>query len=105
MLKTIWEASEDGTIAQMLANSTAVTQLAEPLIEAMLREDDGKHFRRDIGAHDLSQYLIATALSLLLGIIPGTEDVDVARRYIDVFVVPAIVRDPNRPRAVFPRQM
>jgi AcrR family transcriptional regulator len=69
LLKTIWEASEEGTIAQMLANSTAVTQLAEPLIEAMLREDDGKHFRRDIRAHDLTQYLIATALSLLLGII------------------------------------
>jgi hypothetical protein len=89
----------------MLANSTAVTQVAEPLIEAMLREDDGKHFRRDIRAHDLTQYLIATALSLLLGINPGTEDVDVARRYIDVFVLPAIVSNPPQPRAVFRRQM
>jgi hypothetical protein len=49
-------------------------------------------------AHDLTQYLIATALSLLLGIIPGTEDVD-------VFVLPAIVSNPPQPRSVFPRQM
>jgi AcrR family transcriptional regulator len=105
LLKTIWEASGECTIAQMLANSTAVTQLAEPLIDTMLREDDGKHFRRDVGARDLTQYLIATALSLLLGIIPGTEDADVARRYIEVFVLPAIVRDPPQPHAVFPRQM
>ena len=87
----------------MLANSTTVTQLAEPMIEAMLREDGGKHFRRHINAHDLTQYLIATALSLLLGIIPGTNDTDVARRYIDAFILPAIVTDPPQPGAVFPR--
>jgi hypothetical protein len=52
---------------------------------------------------ELTQYLVATALTLLLGIIPGSEDAEVARRYIDVFVLPAIVRDPQ-PRAVFPRQ-
>jgi hypothetical protein len=92
---TISEASEEGTIAQMLANSATVTQLAEPVIEAMLREDGGKHFRRDINAHDLTQYLIATALSLLLGIIPGTNNTDVARRYIEAFILPAIVTDPS----------
>ncbi|HME76760.1 MAG TPA: hypothetical protein VKI00_14240 [Mycobacterium sp.] len=81
-----------------------ISSPAEPLIEAALREDDGKHFRRDIGGHDVTQYLIATALSLLLGIIPGTEDIAVARHYIDVVVLPAIVTDPLRPRAVFPRQ-
>jgi AcrR family transcriptional regulator len=104
LLKTISEASDEGTIAHMLANSTTVRQLAERAIEAVLREDAGKLFRRDIDAQDLTQYLVATALSLLLGIIPGSEDAEVARRYIDVFVLPAIVRDPPQPRAVFPRQ-
>jgi hypothetical protein len=92
---TISEASEEGTIAQMLANSATVTQLAEPVIEAILREDGGKHFRRDINAHDLTEYVIATALSLLLGIIPGTNNTDVARRYIEDFILPAIVTDPS----------
>jgi AcrR family transcriptional regulator len=105
LLETISEASDEGTIAHMLANNATVRQLAEPAIEAVLREDAGKHFRRDIDAHDLTQFLIATALSLLLGIIPGSENADVTRRYIEVFVLPAIVRDPPQPRAVFPRQM
>jgi AcrR family transcriptional regulator len=104
LLKTISDASDEGIVAQMLARSAAVAQVAEPLVEAVLRQDDGKHFRTDIGAHDLTRYLISTALSLLLGIIPGTENVDVARRYIEAFVLPAIVREPPRPRPVFPQR-
>ena len=104
LLETISEASEDGTIAHMLANNPTVRQLAEPVVQAVLREDAGKHFRPDIDAHDLTQFLIATALSLLLGIIPGSDDAEVARRYVEVFVLPAIVKDPPQPRAVFPRQ-
>jgi AcrR family transcriptional regulator len=103
LLKTISEAADEGTIAQMLTNSTAVRQLAEPVIEAMLREDAGQHFRRGINPQDLTQFLITTALSLLLGIIPDSENVDVARHYIEVFVLPAIVRDPPQTRSVFPR--
>ena len=103
LLKTISEASTEGTLAQMLANTTTVRRLAEPVIEAMLRDDAGQHFRRGIHAQDVTQFLIATALSLLLGIIPDSEDVDVARHYIETFVLPAIVSDPPQPRAVFPR--
>jgi hypothetical protein len=87
----------------MLANSSTVTRLAEPRIEAMLREDAGRHFRRGIHSQDLTQFLIATALGFLLGIIPDSENADVARHYIEVFVLPAIIRDPPQPRAVFPR--
>ena len=89
----------------MLANSAAVKRLAEPIIEAMLREDAGRHFRRGIHPQDLTQFLIATAMSLLLGIISGSENADVARHYIEVFVLPAIIRDPPQPRAVFPRAL
>jgi AcrR family transcriptional regulator len=103
LLKTITEAADEGTVAQMLAKSSTVMRLAEPRIEAMLREDAGQHFRRGIHPQDLTQFLIATALSLLLGIIPDSENADVARHYIEVFVLPAIIRDPPQPRAVFPR--
>jgi AcrR family transcriptional regulator len=85
--------------------SDAVKRLAEPRIEAMLCEDAGQHFRPGIHPQDLTQFLIATALSLLLGIIPDSENADVARHYIEVFVLPAIVRDPPRPRVVFPRAL
>ncbi|MFZ3269425.1 MAG: TetR/AcrR family transcriptional regulator [Mycobacterium sp.] len=103
LLKTITDAADEGTVAQMLANSSTVTGLAEPLIEAMLREDAGQHFRPGIHSQDLTQFLIATALSLLLGIIPDSENADVARHYIEVFVLPAIIKDPPQPRTVFPR--
>jgi AcrR family transcriptional regulator len=103
LLKTISEAADEGTVAQMLASSSTVTRLAEPMIEAMLREDAGQRFRSGIHPQDVTQFLIATALSLLLGIIPDSENADVARHYIEVFVLPAIIRDPPQPRAVFPR--
>ena len=103
LLKTISDAADEGTVAQMLANSTTVTRLAEPQIEAMLREDAGQHFRSGIHPQDLTQFLVATALSLLLGIIPGSENPDVARHYIEVFALPAIIKDPPHPRAVFHR--
>lgn len=103
LLKTISEAADEGTVAQMLANSAAVRQLADPMIEAMLREDPGQHFRPGIHPQDLTQFLIATALSLLIGIVPGSENAEVARHYIEVFILPAIAKDPPRPRVVFPR--
>jgi AcrR family transcriptional regulator len=103
LLKTISDAADEGTVAQMLANSGTVTRQAEPMIEAMLREDAGQHFRRGLHPQDLTQFLVATALSLLLGIVPGSENADVARHYIEVFVLPAIIKAPPRPRAVFPR--
>jgi AcrR family transcriptional regulator len=103
LLKTISEAADEGTVAQMLTNSAAVKRLAEPLLETMLREDAGKHFRRGINARDLTQFLVATALSLLLGVIPNSENADVARHYIEVFILPAILRNPPKPRAVFPQ--
>jgi hypothetical protein len=50
----------------------------------------------------LAQYFISTSICMLLGVIPGTEDAQTVRRYIDVFVLPAIVAHPPKPRAVFP---
>ncbi|WP_319458114.1 MULTISPECIES: hypothetical protein [unclassified Mycobacterium] len=47
------------------------------------------------------QFLIGTSMSMLLGVIPGTEDPEVARRYLEVFVLPALVADPPPPRDVF----
>ena len=105
LLKTISEAADEGTVDQMLASSSAITRLAEPTIEAILNQDAGKRFRRGIGAHDLTQFLITTALSLLLGIVPGSENADVARHYIEAFILPAIVTDPPQPHAVFPREL
>ncbi len=45
---------------------------------------------------------MSTALSMLLGVIPGTDTPDTARRYLRAFVLPSILVDPPTPEPVFP---
>jgi AcrR family transcriptional regulator len=102
LLRTISDQYDERTVAYMLANNSAVLQMAEAALEEMLNADGGARFRPGIRPKDLAQFLISTSISMLLGVIPGSEDPEVARRYIDVFMLPALVADPPPPRAVFP---
>jgi len=101
LLKTISDQSDEGTVGYMLANNAALVQMVEPVIEEMLASDDVARFRTHLRPKDLAQFLISTSISMLLGVIPGIEDPEIARRYIDVFVLPALLADPPPPRAVF----
>jgi AcrR family transcriptional regulator len=101
MFKTISQEFEDRTVADMLANDAALTDRVELVIEQMLSEDNGT-FRPSLRPKDLAQFLISTAISMLSGNIPGVEDPEVARRYIDAFVLPAVVSEPPALRSVFP---
>jgi AcrR family transcriptional regulator len=101
LLETISDESEDGTVGRMLANNSALVQMVEPVMADMLASDGGNQFRRDLHPKDVAQFFISTSISMLLGVIPGSEDPDAVRRYIDVFVLPAVVARPPRPRAVF----
>ncbi len=102
LLKTISDQTDEGTVGYMLANNSALVHMVEPVMEQMLASDHAGRFRRDLRPKDLAQFLISTSISMLLGVIPGTDDPEVARRYIDVFVLPAVVAHPPQPRAVFP---
>jgi hypothetical protein len=86
----------------MLANKTALVQMVRPVMEDMLASDRGDQFRRDLRPKDLAQFFISTSISMLLDVIPGTEDPETVRRYIDVFVLPAVVAHPPHPRPVVP---
>jgi AcrR family transcriptional regulator len=101
LLKTISEQTDETFVAYMLANNAGLAQMIETIIDEMMRTDGGAHFRRDVRPKDLAQFLISTNISMLLRVIPGVEDPETARRYIDVFVLPAIVADPPPPRDVF----
>ncbi|CPW64336.1 Probable transcriptional regulator%2C TetR family [Mycobacteroides abscessus] len=46
-------------------------------------------------------YVLSVALSLLLGLIPGTDNPEQVRRYVRVFVLPTLLADPPQPEAVF----
>jgi AcrR family transcriptional regulator len=102
LLKTISDQSDERNVGYMLANNTALVQMVEPVMEEMLASDGGDQFRRDLRPKDLAQFFISTSISMLLGVIPGTDDPETVRSYIDVFVLPAVVAHPPHPRAVFP---
>jgi AcrR family transcriptional regulator len=103
LLKTISDESEEGTVGHMLANNAALVQMVEPLMAEMLDADDGAAFRRGLRPHDVAQFFISTSISMLLGVIPGSDDAETVRRYIDVFVLPAVVARPPHPQSVFIR--
>jgi AcrR family transcriptional regulator len=101
LIKNISDQTDERTVAHMLAHDAGLTQLVEVGIDATLTQDGGARFRPGIRPKDLAQFLIGTSMSMLLGVIPGTEDPEVARRYLEVFMLPALVADPPPPRAVF----
>jgi hypothetical protein len=71
-------------------------------MESIIASDTAAQFRSGLHPHDLAQFIIATALSMLLEVIPGTTEPTVARRYVETFVLPAIINSPPPPERVFP---
>ncbi len=102
LLKTISDQSDERTVAHMLANNAGLAEMVAATMEDMIKHDGAGLFRTDLRPKDLAQYLISTNITMLMGIVPGVEDPETARRYIDVFVLPALVAHPPPPRAVFP---
>lgn len=93
LLKTVAEQTDDGTIVHLIANDPSLPQLVEQLVEAMRNDSDAAvQLRPDLRAGEVGQFIITTALAMLLGITPNTDEPDSARRYIETFVVPAITR-------------
>ncbi|CAJ1587542.1 helix-turn-helix domain-containing protein [[Mycobacterium] wendilense] len=103
LLRTISEQAPDGTIASMIAEDPALVSLVEATVAGM-GTDDSNRLRPGLRAHDVAQFIIATALSLLLHTVPGTSDPDVTRRYLQTFVLPALVHNPPPPSGVFPQR-
>lgn len=100
LLNTIADQTTDGTIASLIANDSALAGLVTATAETMLA-DDAAQFRPGLHPNDLAQFIIATSLSFLLKTVPGATDPDLARGYIETFVLPAIARQPPPPRRVF----
>lgn len=98
LLKTISEQTDDGTVAHLIAADPNLPAL----IEGMLHGYGGAQIRPGLTATDFGQFLVSTALSMLLGVIPGTDTPDTARRYLRTFVLPSILVDPPAPESVFP---
>ncbi|PQD98754.1 TetR/AcrR family transcriptional regulator [Mycobacterium sp. EPG1] len=97
LLQTLSEQTDDGSVAHLVAQAARLDELV-----AQMFDGDGRPvLRAGVEAGDAGQFLIATALTLLLGVVPGLDDPETARRYIRTFVLPAIVSDPPPPQSVF----
>lgn len=96
LLQTLSEHTEDGTIAQLIAHDRSLTELIALLVDA----PDG--LREGLQPADLAQFLISTAITLLMGVVPGSADPQTTRRYLRTFVLPALLSDPPEPERVFP---
>lgn len=101
LLKTLSEHSDDGTVAHLVASDPALPNLVEQLVEAMALDDSDLRLRAGIPPRDIGRFITATAMTMLLGVIPGSDQVDTARRYVETFVLPAILENPPAPRPVF----
>jgi len=97
LFKTISEQTEDGTVARLIAADPNLPAL----IEVMLQGYGDSQIRPGLTATDLGQFLVSTALSMLLGVIPGADDPDIARRYLRTFVLPSILVHPPAAEPVF----
>ncbi|MCV7368954.1 TetR family transcriptional regulator [Mycolicibacterium duvalii] len=103
LLQTLSENTDEGTVAHLVANDPALPELVEQLVTALHDDAAAAQLRAGMRPGDVGQFLITTALTMLLGIIPGSDTPDTARRYLQTFVLPAILADPPPPRPVFER--
>lgn len=101
LLQSMAEQASDDTVVVLIAEDPALTQLVEATIAGIIATD-ANVFRPGLQPYDVAQFIIATALGLLLQTVPGTGDPDVARRYLETFILPAIVNDPPPATRVFP---
>jgi len=102
LLQTIAAQTPDGAVATLIANDGSLTRTVQSMVEGMLANSTPGQFRPGLHPHDLAQFLISTALSLLLDVVPGSSDPTVARNYLETFVLPAIVDSPPPATRVFP---
>jgi AcrR family transcriptional regulator len=101
LLRTISEQTDEGSVAHLIANDVSLPQLVDELVTTMAGDSAGSVFRPGLEPADIGKFIIATALAMLLGATPGTDDPDTARRYLRTFFLPAILRNPPEPTTVF----
>jgi hypothetical protein len=97
---TFAERNEADNVATLLANAAPYVTFAESVIDDMTKNSEA-FLREGIRTVDVAKFLVVSALNFLVGIVPGADDPEQVRRYVTVFVLPAIMADPPRPCAVF----
>ncbi|MEO6793284.1 MAG: helix-turn-helix domain-containing protein [Mycobacterium sp.] len=100
LLRVISEHTDDGNIAALIARSATLSAVLAEQFEIGFHEG-GDYLRAGLRPSDAARFVLSIALGLLLGLIPGVHDADQVRRYVRVFVLPALVADPPPAEPVF----
>jgi len=87
-------------LASLLTNSPVLSAKVSGLYERLFLVYRD-HLRPGLEPGDVGRYVLSMALTLLMNVIPGSDDADMVRRFIHTFVLPAIVRLPPQPGPVF----
>jgi AcrR family transcriptional regulator len=101
LLQTLSDQTDEGTVAHVIANDPQLPELIEQLVGAMQDGEQGGQVRAGLRPGDVGKFIVTTALSMLLRVIPQIDDPDTARRYVQTFVLPALLADPPPPLYVF----
>lgn len=94
------ERTDTGTVAELLVNAKPYMDFLEPMFDQMVQADS-TFLREGIRSADAAKFMVGTAMSLLLGLVPGADDPDQVRRYTTSFILPAIMASPPTPTPVF----
>lgn len=100
LLRVISEHTDDGNVAALIARSATLGEVLAGQFEDGF-DEAGDYLRAGLRAGDAARFVLSVALGLLLGLIPGIHDADQVRRYVRVFVLPALVADPPPAGPVF----
>jgi len=101
LLAIISEGTPDGNVADLIAKAPSLVSMVTSLYESAFVAGGPGYAREGLRPTDAAHFVLSVALGLLLGIVPGTDDPAEVRRYITVFVLPALLADPPAARAVF----
>ncbi|MEB3030990.1 TetR/AcrR family transcriptional regulator [[Mycobacterium] nativiensis] len=100
LLRVISEHTDEGNVAALIARSATLSAVLAGQFEIGFHHA-GDHLRAGLRPGDAARFVLSTALGLLLGLIPGVHDADQVRRYVRVFVLPALLADPPPAGPVF----
>lgn len=99
LLVLLSAAGEHG-LASLLANSPVLSAKVAGLYEQLfvLYRDQ---LRPGLEPGDVGRYILGVSLSLLMDVVPGSDDPETVRRYVRTFVLPAVVATPPGAGPVF----
>ncbi|ORA60797.1 helix-turn-helix domain-containing protein [Mycobacteroides franklinii] len=100
LLRVLADRDDHGTVASLIVNAPNLIDLLTAMYAGVF-STRMTEVRQGVRPEDAARYVLSVALSLLLGLIPGTDNPEQVRRYVRVFVLPTLLANPPEPEAVF----